>query len=154
MDPSCLSALIACRLIPLDKHPGVRPIGVCETVRRIIGKAIMSIVAQDVRQAAGPLQLCAGQPAGSEAAIHAMSTIFHDASSEAVLIVDAKNAFNQLNRSVALLNIRALCPAIAPYVINKYRGNAQLFVGSEVLHSKEGTTQWDPLAMAIYAIAV
>ena len=92
----------------------MRSIGVCETVQQIIGKAIMLIVAQDVRQAAGPLQLCAGQPAGSKAAIYAMSTIFHDASSEVVLLVDAKNAFNQLNRSVALLNIRALCPEIAP----------------------------------------
>ena len=65
VDPSCLRAFTACRLIPLDKNPGVRPIGVCETVRRIIGKAIMSIVSQDVRLAAGPLQVCAGQPAGA-----------------------------------------------------------------------------------------
>ena len=154
VDPSCLQALIACRLIPLAKHPGVRPIGVCETVRRIIGKAVLTIVGKEVRDAAGPLQLCAGQPAGSEAAIHAMSSIFQDTSSDAVLLIDAKNAFNQLNRSVALHNIRMLCPAIAPYVINTYRSCAHLFVGGEVLYSKEGTTQGDPLAMAIYAIAI
>ena len=108
VDPSCLRAFTACRLIPLDKNPGVRPIGVCETVRRIIGKAIMSIVSQDVRLAAGPLQLCAGQPAGAEAAIHAMSKIFNDAGSDAVLLVDARNAFNCLNRKTALHNIQQL----------------------------------------------
>ena len=31
-------ALLACRLIPLDKSPGVSPIGVCEVLRRIYGK--------------------------------------------------------------------------------------------------------------------
>ena len=40
VDPAGLSAFVACRLVSLDKNPGVRPIGVCETVRRIIGKAI------------------------------------------------------------------------------------------------------------------
>ena len=128
MDLSCLQALIACRLIPLAKHPGVRPIGVCETVRRIISEEVLTIVGKEVQDAAGPLHLCAGQPAGSEAAIHAMSSIFQDTSSDAVLLVDAKNAFNQLNRSVALHNIRMLCPAIAPYMINTYRSCAHLFV--------------------------
>ena len=36
VDPSGLSAFITCRLIPLDKQPGVRPIGICEVIRRIV----------------------------------------------------------------------------------------------------------------------
>ena len=154
VDPSCLRGLIACRLIPLDKNPGVRPIAVCETVRRIMGKAVMSIVGKDVCLAAGPLQLCAGHPAGSEAAIHALSEIFHDAASDAVLLVDARNAFNCLNRRTALHNIQQLCPVLAPYIVNTYRGNASLFVGKDTIYSVEGTMQGDPLAMALYAIAV
>ena len=39
-----LSAYCACRLIPLDKRPGVRPIGVSEVLRRIIEKAVMRII--------------------------------------------------------------------------------------------------------------
>ena len=39
-----LWSFIACRLIPVSKNPGVRPIGICETLRRIIGKVIMKIV--------------------------------------------------------------------------------------------------------------
>ena len=35
-----LEAYTACRLIPLDENPGVKPIGVGEVLRRIIGKAI------------------------------------------------------------------------------------------------------------------
>jgi len=39
--PEALSPLLACRLIALDKCPGVRPIGICETPRRIITKAVL-----------------------------------------------------------------------------------------------------------------
>ena len=33
VDPASLEAFLACRLIPIDKKPGVRPIGVCEVLR-------------------------------------------------------------------------------------------------------------------------
>ena len=45
---------------------------------QIIAKAILSIVKLDVLEAAGSLQLCAGQDAGNEAAVHARRTIFCD----------------------------------------------------------------------------
>ena len=51
VDPSVLMAFNACRLIPLDKNPGVRPIGVVEVCRRIIGKAVMGIVKLDLIEA-------------------------------------------------------------------------------------------------------
>ena len=50
VDPDGLSA---CRLVALDKNPGVRPIGICETPRRIIAKAVLSVVRYDVTDAAG-----------------------------------------------------------------------------------------------------
>ena len=40
VDPSSLTAFVAYCLIALDKCPGVRPIGIGEVARRIIGKAI------------------------------------------------------------------------------------------------------------------
>ena len=77
------------------------PIGVGEIVRRIISKAVLFVIKSDVLEAAGTLQLCAGHEAGCEAAIHSMHRIFHDATTEAVLLVDANNAFNSLNCKVA-----------------------------------------------------
>ena len=40
VDPTGLAAFIACRLIPLDKNPGVHPIGLVETVQRIVGRQL------------------------------------------------------------------------------------------------------------------
>ncbi|CAB4004351.1 Hypothetical predicted protein, partial [Paramuricea clavata] len=76
IDPTTIEALIASRLIPLDKGEGaVRPIGVGEVIRRISAKCVMSFAKKDVVEASGSLQLCAGQKSGSEAAIHAMNTL-------------------------------------------------------------------------------
>ncbi len=41
LDPLGLEAMLANRRIPLDKNPGVRPIGSGETPRRIIAKAVI-----------------------------------------------------------------------------------------------------------------
>ena len=75
------------------------------------------------------------------------------AATDAVLFVDTSNAFNNLNRKVALLNIRFICPAIATILINCYRHHTVLFVDGSVLLSQEGTTQGDPLAIAMFALA-
>ena len=82
-----------------------------------------------------------------------MCRIFHDATMEAVLLFDANNAFNSLNRKFALLNTHQLCPSIATILTNTYRENASLFIDGDTVFSQEGTTQGDPLAMAMYAIA-
>ena len=88
VDPSSLMAYTACRLIPLDKCPGVCPIGIGEVVRRIIGKAIMKTTKRYLQNAVGSIQLCAGQEAGCEAAVHAMAQIFDDNETEAMIFVD------------------------------------------------------------------
>ena len=92
----------------MNKNPGVRPIGVGEVLRRIMGKAIYWILKDDIQESAGPLETATGLKAGAEAAIHSMRPIFEDSSTEAVILVDAKNAFNSINRKVALHNIPAV----------------------------------------------
>ena len=152
-EPLLLEAYVACRLIPLDKDPGIRPIGVGEVLRRIIGKTISRVAKSQIREAAGPLQTCASHGAGAEAAIHAMRIIFQQEGTDGVLLIDASNAFNCMNRSVALYNVQITCPIIATYLINTYRQPAVLFIsGGKRLESTEGTTQGDPLAMAWYSL--
>ena len=145
VDPTLIQPLLACRLIALDKHPGVRPINVGDAAHRIIAKAVLSII--------GCLQMCGGQISGIEAAVHATRSAFESDRCEAVLLVDATNAFNALNCQVALHNIRHLCPPIATILINSYRSPNELFVNGDIILSQEGTIQGDPLAMPMYGLA-
>ena len=62
--------------------------------------AVLHLVDLDVREACGALQVCAGCEGGCEAAVHAVRQLFHDPGSQAVLLVDASNAFNSVNRQV------------------------------------------------------
>jgi len=147
------SPFLACRLIALNKNPGVRPIGLCETTRRIVAKAILFITCGDIQDATGSLQLCAGQIVGAETAVHTIREAFASNNTEAVLLVDTSNAFNSFNHQVALQNIRRLWPSIATTLINTYQDSTDLFMDGSSLLSQESTTQDYPLAMPMYALA-
>ena len=154
--PSSLESFVACRLIPLDEQPGLRPIGVREVLRIIAGKAVMMLFKNDIKHAASALQLSTGQGAGIEAVVHAMHDIFSEENTEVVLLIDAENAFNSNNRKVMLHNMKFLCPLISTYISNCYAAPSRLFIfgGGEIL-SKEGTTwvirlRWGLMPLAFY----
>ena len=103
----------------------------------------------------GNLQMCAGQHAGAEAAIHAMRELCNGKECEAVLLVDASNAFNTSNREVMMHNIGILCPTLTTFVQNTYRQPVHLILSDgSTITSEEGTTQGDPTAMAMYALGL
>ena len=126
VDPGGLKALTSCRFISLDKQPGVRPIGIGEVARRIIGKAILSIVKDDVLKVAG------------------VRSYVWDSSQDA----RQQLLFNNLNRNTALINILHSCPSHAPALINTYRHESSVYIGREIIPSREGT-----MAMAVFALA-
>jgi len=81
--------------------------------------------------------------------------IFSNEETEAVLLIDATNAFNSVNRMAFIHNTKVICPSLATFVQNCYQYHARLFVlGGAEIKSMEGTTQGDPIAMFIYAIAI
>ena len=93
IDP--LKAILANRLIPLDKgERAVPPIGVGE----VMGKCVMHVTRPDIIDASGSLQFV-GHKNGTEAAIHAMRSIFDADETDAVLLIDASNAFNPPEQS-------------------------------------------------------
>ena len=153
-----IRALMANRLIALNKHPGVRPIGITEVLRRILGKVIASVTQVDVESVCGVDQLCSGLKAGIEGAIHSARELFEEKSGDGfgLLLVDTNNAFNSVNRAVVLWNVRVLWPRCSRFLFNTYQGYSTIWVSgcSDRILSKEGVTQGDPLSMLLYAIAV
>jgi hypothetical protein len=158
VDPTSLQAFVANRLVPLMKAGGgVRPIGVGELKRRLIGKAVMTVFGKDVEGAVGSLEMCVGQKGRVEAIIHTMISMFKADISDAIILMDASNCFNRFNRMVCLHNIRFDCPAIACFTINLYRLPARLFVTgvdgkATELPSREGAIQGCPMAMPMCAL--
>ena len=153
-----IRALVSNRLIALDKCPGVRPIGIGESLRRIVGKAVCSATRSDLTVLSGTDQLCCGVKSGIEGAVHAITSLFEEhcdsPSGWGVLLVDASNAFNSLNRNALFWNVRVLWPRCSRFFFNTYRGWAPLIVRGtdEFLFSREGVTQGDPLSMFLYAV--
>ena len=162
--PDILKEFLANRLIPLDKgedkdgNPGIRPIGIGEILRRIVGKVVVGNIRDDIIEAAGPLQTCAGLKSGIEASIHAMRNIFERDNTQGLLLVDAENAFNNLNRKVALHNIKQLCPSFFRFLSNTYQAPAKMIINDQVkvdhILSEEGNTQGCVAAMGMYAIGI
>ena len=121
----------------------------------------MAVTREDVKLAAGNLRVFVGHQAGGKATIHAMKEIFKNKEVEAVILVDATNAFNSIDREAMLHNIAVKRPEINRYVQNCYGKPSKFFLvdGKQngdkcILHSEERTAQGDPVAMAKYALGL
>ena len=129
-----LEAFLACKLIPLDKQPVVRPIVIGDVLRCVIGKIVMKLLKREVLKATGSLKLCAGQDAGSEASIHGVYEMFNKEGTEAVLMVDATNAFNAISREAFLHNTKYFFINISIY-------QELLLVNNRSLYSRWATNK-------------
>ena len=74
---------------------------------------------------------------------------------DAVVLIDAENAFNSINRKVMLHSLKFICSIMASYNIHCYATPSRLFIdsGGEIRSSEE-TTQGDPTAMGAYALDI
>ena len=104
-----------------------------------------------------------GLPAGIEGAIHAARHHWEAQASEpdyGFLMVDAKNAFNELDRNMMLYVLRYLWPQGARYVYNCYKHwSLVLYHDSTAgtaftLYSATGVVQGCPLSMYTYALTL
>ena len=81
----------------MDKSPGVRPIGVGELLRRIIGKAILIVLKSDILNVTGYQQLCACLESGCEVVVHTLVDLFEEDTTDEFIQIDASNVFNSIN---------------------------------------------------------
>lgn len=79
-----------------------------------MSKAILSVLKWDI------LHSSAGLDSGCEAAIHAVCDLYSQPDTEAILLIDASNAFNSHARNTALMNIQELCHPFSVPLINTY----------------------------------
>jgi hypothetical protein len=112
------------RLIALDKCPGIRPVGIGEIWSRLIAKVIFVEAGPEAKNACSDNQLCAGLEAGIEGGIHAVNQFWKEIEleeSNGFLLVDARNAFNELSRAAMLWTVRHEWSSGVRFVFNCYK---------------------------------
>ncbi len=214
-------AVMANRLVALDKQPGTRPVGIGKVYRRLWAKSLLKAIGSQATASCGNFNLCVGLQAGIEGAVHAVRGVFANlslipapptdppdpdnpltqastvppatptatapdppppdpladmtldeafadiaadlglspADASAVLLVDATNGFNELGRKAMLWTVRHRWANGARFSFNCYRHSAQLLLrrrggDCEIILSREGVTQGDPLSMVLYGLAL
>ena len=88
------------RLIALEKKPGVRLVGFRETWRRLFANIFLKVTGQEDTATCKYYKLCAVIKAGIDSTVHGVKAIWDENSStedRGFLLVDAKNAFNDIN---------------------------------------------------------
>ena len=74
---------------------------------------------------------------------------------DAVLLIDAQNAFNSINQKVISHNLKFISPIMATYIISCYATQSRLFiVGGGEIPSSEDTAQDDSTAMGTNALGI
>ena len=141
--PDLLDSYVNSRLISLTSAQGI---GIRETFRRKVGKCLSWELKTAIQIAAGPLQVCTGQKSGSEAAVQ--FTREQSEALSAVILIDASNTFNSVNRQALLHNVRVLFPELSMIAINMYRKSCGLFVGGSDRKEK----LCDNMAMLLFVI--
>ena len=109
------------RLIALDKQPGVRPVGVGETWRRLFAKIILKVTGPEATMACQDDQLFPGLKVGIDGAIHGVQSLRDENLSTeewGFLLVDAKNEFNYINCVRILWTVRHVWTSGASFSFN------------------------------------
>lgn len=110
----------------------------------------MNVANKDIKKLARCLCFYAFQETGCETTIHAIHQIFQLNEAESILLADAENAFNSINRE-GLHHIEYLSPIFATFLCNCYAISTQLFIIVwKELKLSEGITQGDSIVMVAY----
>ncbi|KAI2492328.1 hypothetical protein MHU86_22234 [Fragilaria crotonensis] len=139
-------AVMANRLVALDKQPGTRPLA--------SAKCTVACRRRPLTQAPEPRWLSRPRPLADMTLDEAFAAIADDvglssAEASAVLLVDATNGFNELGRKAMLWTVRHRWANGARFSFNCYRHSAQLLLrrrgdDCEIILSREGSLRVTP----------
>ncbi|KAL8151081.1 hypothetical protein V2J09_020889, partial [Rumex salicifolius] len=153
--PSSLGEFIASApLTPLLKPGGcIRPIVVGTVWRRLVSKIVAFIVRKEVGIYLEDFQFGMGVPNGDEAIFHAVNRLIEakgGAHNISMLLVYFSNAFNLIDRSTMLSEVRCCFPSLSPWVEFCYEHPARLYYDEASLLSCQG----DPLGPLMFALTL
>ncbi|GKD00132.1 hypothetical protein Tco_1170406 [Tanacetum coccineum] len=144
--PTVLGGYIASApLTPLVKPGGgIRPIVVGTIWRRLVSKVSATMIGHSLDGYLDGLQFGVGVPGEGVAILHAVNRLVEDRGDDvglSMLLVDYQNAFNLVDRTVMLEEVRLRCPAISRWVEFCYSSPARLYYGEHSLWSCQGVQQ-------------
>ena len=153
-------------LIPKSDNPSLptyRPIGVGETIFRLLGRTVLAKIGKDIGKKIAPHQLAVGIPGGVEiaASIAGMLEAINESQPAedppfAMLSIDIRNAFNSIRRSYVLQGLRNYCPSLIPFfsVVYGEAVNLRWSDGSVIGKASTGVIQGDPLSTFYFALGI
>jgi len=143
-------------LTPLLKPDGgIHPIAVGTIWRRLVSKVAMKVVGKDMAKYLNEFQFGVGVLGGAESILHSVNRLLnlrHEDGSLTMLTVDFSNAFNLVDRSALLREVRLRCPSISLWVEFLYGQAARLYLGDGQIMPATGVQQGDPLGPLLFSL--
>lgn len=140
----------------LKKNNDIRPIAVGKGWRRLAGKVSCLHIKDPLSQILAPIQLGFGIRGGAEALVHAVRAFAKAEHSKPKAIVkfDFINAFDMLFRKFLLNEVKEFCPEIFAMLQQCYSCFSNLYYDLEIILSKRGVQQGDPLGPPAFCIGI
>lgn len=157
--PKVLGEYIASApLIPLLKPDGgLRPLAIGTIWRRLCSKVAVNSVRRAMTAYLGNYQFGVGVPCGGEGIMHSANKLLEMKGTQTdltMLLIDFQNAFNLVERTTLIKEVRSKCPGISSWVEFCYTTPTKLYFNEFTLPSANGVHQGDPLGPLLFALTL
>jgi len=143
-------------LMALRKNDGgLHPIAVGESIRRLVAKCLCSITKEQARHYLWPLQLGVSTPLGAEVGAQTARQWCERHAGDpdrALVTIDFENAFNTVDRTAILRQVRHRFPGLSAWVEWCYGAPTNLLFDGLPIPSSAGVQQGDPLGPLLFAL--
>ena len=104
-----------------------------------------------------PDQLVVALPGGAEIGVHTLRQYVNHSHCDDKLVakIDFRNAFNTIRRDRLLAEVKEHTPSMYKRIWESYSSESYLYFGDkDLLHSKEGVQQGDPLGPLLFSLGI